>query len=72
MFKKAKKYQVNNFKLAALLIVVFVIYFIMFTILAIEVLMLGYSMAVLNMIFYSGFILLLIGCFLFAVERRKD
>ena len=71
MFKKAKEYQVNNFKLAASLIVLFVLYFIVFTILAIEVIMQGYSIAVLNMMFYIGFVLLLIGCVLFAVERRE-
>lgn len=72
MSKKLKEYRVNNFKFIGSLFLFYVVYFLLFSLVGIELRRQGYSMAVVDMVFYTGFALISLGCILVSIERKKD
>ena len=72
MSKKAKKYEVSGFKFAGLAILFLLLYFMLFILLGVELRQQGYPMRTVDITFYIGLVLTLVGCVLFSIERKKE
>jgi len=65
-------YKINNIKLIAFSIIGLVFYFILFTVVGINLRQQGISMETIDIWFYVGLLLIIVGCSLASIEKKKD
>jgi len=69
---RLKNYKINNLKLIAYSILGLVAYFLLFTVVSINLRQQGVSMQTMDIWFYVGLVLILIGCSLASIEKKKS
>jgi len=64
-------YKINNIKLIAFCIIGLVSYFMLFTVVGINLRQQEISMETIDILFYVGLLLIIAGCSLASIEKKK-